>query len=269
MKKKLTMPLTAIAYVVAFLCIQTLVQIVTLVVEMIIKHDTSIQLDSIDLLVATASFSLVTIALFVWLKWVPMKKSFIQSRPWMTLFWCVVASLGAIIPSMYLQELIPEWPDAIQRSIEEMARAMLEMMNIKGSYAVICLLVPIAEEMVFRGAALRKLLEWQPQRRWLMIFLSALLFAIAHMNPAQFLHPLFIGLLLGWMYERTGSIIPGIIYHWANNTVAYLTTRVYQDPDVTVSQLFGSHLHALMAVGFSLLIFIPAIYQLNLWMKKS
>jgi membrane protease YdiL (CAAX protease family) len=146
---------------------------------------------------------------------------------------------------------------------------MLQMMNTPGGYAVICLLAPIAEEMVFRGAALRTLLEWKPERRWLMITLSALLFALAHMNPAQFIHPFLIGLLLGWMYERTGSIIPGIIYHWANNTVAYLLARIYQDPDVGITDIFGSQSHALMAVGFSLLIFIPAIYQLNLWMKKQ
>jgi membrane protease YdiL (CAAX protease family) len=102
-----------------------------------------------------------------------------------------------------------------------------------------------------------------------MIFLSALLFALAHMNPAQFLHPLLIGILLGWLYERTGSIIPGIVYHWANNTVAYILSRAYQDPDISVTQIFGDNLHMLMAVAFSLLIFIPAIYQLNLQMKKS
>ena len=70
------------------------------------------------------------------------------------------------------------------------------------------------------------------------------------------------------MYERTGSIIPGIVYHWANNSVAYLLSRTYQDPDITVTQIFGDNLPVLMAIAFSLLIFIPALYQLNLRMKK-
>ena len=134
---------------------------------------------------------------------------------------------------------------------------------------MICLLAPIAEELVFRGAVLRKLLEWKPEHRWLMIIFSAVLFAVAHMNPAQMIHPLLIGILLGWMYERTGSILPGIAYHWANNTVAYLMTRLYQDPDITLTQIMGSERQALISTGFSLLILIPAIYQLNLWMKKA
>ena len=31
----------------------------------------------------------------------------------------------------------------------------------------------------------------------------------------------------------------------------------------------GSQQHVLMAVGFSLLILAPAIYQLNMWMKRA
>lgn len=259
---------SAIAYVAIFLFIQTVIQLAVWLAEAVINQDTSIQLSAIDTIIAMALFTVVTIVLFAWQKWAPLKRDFIKTRPWTIIFWCFIASLGAIIPSAYLQELMPEWPDSIQRSIEQQGKLILQIMNTPGGYAVICLLAPIAEEMVFRGAALRKLLEWQPKHRWLMIFLSALFFALAHMNPAQFIHPLLIGLLLGWMYERTGSIVPGIIYHWANNSAAYLMTRAYQDPDITISQIFGSQQHTLMAVGFSLLIFIPAIYQLNLWMKK-
>lgn len=191
-----------------------------------------------------------------------------MTHPWDLLFWCFIAALGVIIPSTFLQEQMPEWPDAIQRYIDETAQQMVGIMNTPGGYAVICLLAPIAEELVFRGAVLRKLLEWKPERRWLMITLSALLFALAHMNPAQLLHPFLIGLLLGWLYERTGSIVPGIIFHWANNTMAYLLIRIYQDPDITITQIFGSQSRVMMAVGFSLLIFLPALYQLNQRMKK-
>ena len=269
MNFELKKPLWAIGYVFIFLCIQAMASTAVLAFYMLVlKKDVS-ELDSMGMIVATGIFTVATIVVFAWLRWSPLSRTFIQSRPWATLFWCLIASLGAIIPSAFLQELLPAWPDSIQRQIDQLAQTMLQMMNTPGGYAVICLLAPIAEEMVFRGAALRKLLQWKPQHRWLMIFLSALLFALAHMNPAQFLHPLLIGLLLGWMYERTGSIVPGIIYHWANNTVAYLLARLYQDPDITITQIFGSQSRALIAVVFSLLILIPAIYQLNLWMKRK
>ena len=268
MNKKL-FPYIAIAYVLVFLFIQVIAEVGTLTVESLIQHETLGKIDPIGTIIAAVIFSLVTIALFVWMKWATVSKDFVMTRPWDLLFWCFIAALGVIIPSTFLQEQMPEWPDAIQRYIDETAQQMVGIMNTPGGYAVICLLAPIAEELVFRGAVLRKLLEWKPEHRWLMIIFSAVLFAVAHMNPAQMIHPLLIGILLGWMYERTGSILPGIAYHWANNTVAYLMTRLYQDPDITITQIMGSERQALISTGFSLLILIPAIYQLNLWMKKA
>jgi membrane protease YdiL (CAAX protease family) len=267
MNKK-TFPYIAIAYVLVFLFIQVVSNYLVLAVNKLISDEPTEGLTPLATIIALAIFTLVSVALFLKMKWAEVSRNYIMTRPWFTLFWSVIAALGAIIPSAYMQELMPEWPDAIQRMIEQSAQQMMGIMNTPGGYAVICLLAPIGEELVFRGAVLHKLLEWKPERRWLMITFSAVLFAVAHMNPAQIIHPLLIGLLLGWMYERTGSIIPGVAYHWANNTAAYLLARLYQDPDITVTQIMGSQSRALMAVGFSLLIFIPAIYQLNVWMKK-
>lgn len=267
MNKK-TFPYIAIAYVLVFLFIQVVSDYLVLAVNKLISDEPTEGLTPLATIIALAIFTLVSVALFLKMKWAEVSRNYIMTRPWFTLFWSVIAALGAIIPSAYMQELMPEWPDAIQRMIEQSAQQMMGIMNTPGGYAVICLLAPIGEELIFRGAVLRKLLEWKPERRWLMITFSAVLFAVAHMNPAQIIHPLLIGLLLGWMYERTGSIIPGVAYHWANNTAAFLLARLYQDPDITVTQIMGSQSRALMAVGFSLLIFIPAIYQLNVWMKK-
>lgn len=268
MNKK-TFPYIAIAYVLVFLFIQVVSDYLVLAVNKLISDEPTEGLTPLATIIALAIFTLVSVALFLKMKWAEVSRNYIMTRPWFTLFWSVIAALGAIIPSAYMQELMPEWPDAIQRMIEQSAQQMMGIMNTPGGYAVICLLAPIGEELVFRGAVLHKLLEWKPERRWLMITFSAVLFAVAHMNPAQIIHPLLIGLLLGWMYERTGSIIPGVAYHWANNTAAFLLARLYQDPDITVTQIMGSQSRALMAVGFSLLIFIPAIYQLNVWMKKA
>ena len=273
MNKNLNL-LIAIAYVLIFMAIQMVVQTIVLLVEWLkdgnVAQIGDATLSPIALVVSSAIFSVCTIAIFTMLKWSPISRQFIEQRPVGLLFWCVLASMGLILPSMYLQEVAmpAEWPEVIQEAIDKTAQTLTLVMSTTGGYAVICLLAPIAEELVFRGAALRVLLAWHPERRWLMIFLSALLFALAHANPAQFLHPLLIGLLLGWMYERTGSVIPGIIFHWVNNTVAYLLYHVYPDPDYSVTDIFGSQSHALLAVGFSLLIAMPAIYQLHLRMPK-
>ena len=259
----------AVGYVIIFLAIQVMAQYVTISVASLVNGAPLTELDAMWTIVSLVLFSISSIALFTLARWSPVSRSFVLSRPWLVLAWSVVAAIGALIPSLFVQGLLPEWPEEIQHYIDKMEALATQLMNTTGGYAVVCLLAPVAEELVFRGAVLRTLLEWKPQRRWTMIVLSALLFAFAHLNPAQLLHPFVIGLLLGWMYERTRSVIPGIVYHWANNTAAYMLYHVYPSTDITLTDIFGSEGRALMAVAFSLLIILPAIFQLNMTMKTA
>jgi hypothetical protein len=70
------------------------------------------------------------------------------------------------------------------------------------------------------------------------------------------------------MYWRTDSIVPGVVYHWVNNTVAYILYNIYPNPDLTLLDLFGSDQKVWMALGFSLLIFLPSLFQLNQRLSK-
>ncbi len=259
----------AVGFVIIFLGLQYISMVATQLSLYLLHGEWPVELGSTGTICATALFAVMTIALFTIAKWSPVSRSYAFTRPWGVVSWCIVAAIGATIPSLFAQELMPAWPEAWQEQADRAAALMAQIMSTTGGYAVICLLAPVAEELVFRGAALRSLLLWQPQRRWLMIALSALLFAVSHMNPAQLLHPLFMGLLLGWLYERTRSVLPGIVFHWANNTVAYLLFHAYPDPDITLTQIVGSRGHAMLAVFFSLLIILPAIFQLNRLLKRA
>jgi membrane protease YdiL (CAAX protease family) len=174
----------------------------------------------------------------------------------------VLAALGALLPSSYLQEeLIPELPNIVEMEFEA-------LFNDRLGYFVIGLSGPLVEELVFRGAILRALLRWR-SNPWIGIVISAVFFSLSHMNPAQMPHAFLIGILLGWMYYRTDSIVPGVVYHWVNNTVAYVFSVFYQNPDMELIELFeGNQRSELLAVLFSLCILIPSIVQLNLRMKK-
>jgi len=257
----------AVGYVVIFLAIQEIAHLGVLACFQLMGDKAPST--AVGTIVSMVVFALLSIALFTWARWSPVSRHWIMTRPWGVLAWSAVASLGVVIPSIFVQELFPAWPEAIQRYIEAMEAQAALLLSTTGGYAVVCLLAPVAEELVFRGAALRTLLAWQPERRWLMITLSALLFALAHLNPAQLLHPFAIGLLLGWMYERTGSILPGVVFHWANNTVAYLMFHAYPSTDIRLIDIFSQQQHVVMAVFFSLLIFLPAIYELNRRMNRG
>ena len=185
------------------------------------------------------------------------------------LCWSVVAALGAIVPSLALQGLLPEWTGWARELAEQTNEQLEGLMSIPGGYMVVALLPPVVEELVFRGAVLRSLLDWRPQRPWLMIALSALIFALLHLNPAQLPHAFLIGLLLGWMYWRTGSIVPGVAYHWANNTAAYVLYHAYHNPQ-SLQDIIGPGMRPLLlSLLFSLCILVPALVQLNQRMRRS
>lgn len=81
-----------------------------------------------------------------------------------------------------------------------------------------CIFGPTIEEICFRGIVLSGLLKTRC-RPWLAILISTLLFALLHGLGANFVTAILFGILIGWLYWRTGSIIPGIIIHITNNSL--------------------------------------------------
>ena len=195
------------------------------------------------LMALSATASIITLLIFLWRKWTPVGMTYIQSKPWATLAWSAVAAIGVVIPSVWLQEQMPALPDTAGDTLQK-------IISTPGGYFVIALLAPVVEEVVFRGAILRKLLSGM-QSKWGAICISAVMFALVHANPAQMPHAFLMGWLMGWLYMRTGSIVPGVVFHWANNTVAYLMTVAYPGDETKLVDIFGGNEKAVwMSVVF-------------------
>jgi membrane protease YdiL (CAAX protease family) len=250
----------AIFFVVVFAALQILVPFLVQQLYQLISGAEAASNTTMLIISMTAS-SVACLALFLTLKWAEVSRSYVRSRPWAVLFWCAIAALGAAIPSTWLQEQLPELPNLVEEEFDLLLRH-------RWGYFAIGILAPVAEELAFRGAVLRALLSWG-KNHWVMIALSAAIFALIHGNPAQMPHAFLVGLMLGWMYWRTGSIIPGVAFHWVNNSVAYVMYNLYPTPSLKLVDLFRDNLHVLAAVAFSLLILLPALYQLNLRMKRE
>ena len=249
----------ALIYTIVFAAIQVVVSMLVQGVWMLVMGKES-AMNATGMIITMAVFSVLTMVVFLWAKWSMVSRHWVRTRPWFVLFWCVLAALGALIPSVWIQEHMPELPNIVEGEFDM-------IMKDRWGYLVVGLLAPLAEEMVFRGAVLRSLLRWK-ENPWIGIVISAVLFAVIHMNPAQMPHAFLIGLLLGWLYYRTDSIVPGVVYHWVNNTVAYVMYNLYPNPDLTLVELFGTEQKVLMALGCSLLIFLPSLFQLNQRLNK-
>lgn len=209
--------------------------------------------------------SLLTLILFAKLGWGPVSKHWLRTKPYGVLAWAAIAALGSILPSEWLVEKMEyTMPEAMEQMFEQ-------IMGEPVGYLSIGILAPLAEEIVFRGAILRKLLGIFDDRwHWVAIAVSAVIFGAVHGNWPQFVHAALLGLLLGWMYCRTGSILPGIMLHWVNNTVAYVMFNIMpQMADGKLIDLFhGNERMMVLGLIFSLFIFIPSLLQLHLRMKK-
>ena len=99
-------------------------------------------------------------------------------------------------------------------------------------FMALCVLPAITEELFFRGA-LQGLLC--PCGSAAAIFGPALLFSLLHLDPVQGLTALVCGVFLGWLAERSGSILPGMLLHFVNNSLAFcnLYLRLYAPGDLS------------------------------------
>lgn len=82
-------------------------------------------------------------------------------------------------------------------------------------------LVPaVGEELLFRGLMQGYLRPWGA---WAAIWGQAVLFALLHGDAATCLSALLSGLALGLCAEYSGSLLPGMAFHFYNNVLALLS----------------------------------------------
>lgn len=90
-----------------------------------------------------------------------------------------------------------------------------------GAFFKIVIIAPVVEELIFRGVILSGFRRnYSPV---FAVFMSALLFALFHLNPWQFPATFILGLLLGWIMIRTSNIFMAILGHSINNFLVLAT----------------------------------------------
>jgi membrane protease YdiL (CAAX protease family) len=120
---------------------------------------------------------------------------------------------------------------------------------------------PILEEVLFRGIILDGFLNrYRPGKA---IFWSAFLFGLFHLNPWQFIPGFLIGLLLGYVYLKTRSIIPVILIHIINNSFSYLVIYFYDEDVISFRDLFTETRSYMIFFGISSLIFFLCLVWLT------
>lgn len=113
--------------------------------------------------------------------------------------------------------------------------------------AVMAVLAPIGEELLYRGYIQRRLVQrWGT---WPGILVTAALFGIAHLHPVQSAGAFAVGVLLGWITVRTGSIRTALLAHAVNNLTAALEVRLGLEPRTAVALALEGAVGLLLLAG--------------------
>lgn len=120
----------------------------------------------------------------------------------------VVGWMGALIQTLY--EIPPELKSQLAK-LEEQLLA-LPLWQVLGLMAVA---PAIAEEVAFRGFVLSGFRRLGGE--WRAILISSLFFAVTHLILQQSLSAFVLGIILGYLALRSGSIFPAMAFHVCHN----------------------------------------------------
>jgi membrane protease YdiL (CAAX protease family) len=119
--------------------------------------------------------------------------------------------------------------------MELFSRLFESDLGLWGGILRVAIIAPLVEESIFRGVILSGFLRnYRPG--W-AVFYAALLFGLFHLNPWQFPAAFLLGIILGWIRIRTGSLLACITGHAVHNTLVFLSVHYYlQLKDIKILQ---------------------------------
>ena len=161
-------------------------------------------------------------------------------------------SIPLIVAGMLFINLCSEFlglPDLMQDTFLGMSRNVFGIISIT-------IMAPLVEELLFRGAIQGYMLR-KGMKPLNAILIASAIFGIVHMNPIQIPFAFAIGLIFGWLYYRTGSVVPGIIGHFINNSIACLQMATLTEEEFntkTIEWLGVGPTYALFALSLAVMI---------------
>lgn len=157
----------------------------------------------------------------------------------------VVMAIGIVI-----EPLLSLLPDAFME--------MLSSLMGRGGWMMLTsiLLAPVLEEILFRGIIQDSLTyKYSP---WKGILWGAAVFGVVHIIPQQVVNAFLIGLVLGYIYYRTRSLIPVMVIHCVNNAIAYFGWVIGGEKLVSTRQQLGDDTTYYIVYALACVVFVVA-----------
>ena len=240
-EKKGTMK-TAIKLVLVYFVMQILAALLAMPFAMLYSYAVSGTIDGANTIALAPSMLLGFVGMggYLWKKgylkddgkmWSPVSVPYLG--------WSIIIGFATIFLIDFVMSKLSFLPDWLGNTFDLLQSGWLGILCIS-------VLGPILEEMLFRGAITKVLLrKYNPVKA---IILSALIFGIFHINPAQVVGATLSGILFAWLYYKTGSLVPGILIHILNNGLSVFLSLHYPDAEYT-SDLLGEPAYWICLAG--------------------
>ncbi len=145
--------------------------------------------------------------------------------------WGLILMLAVSVVIEPVVNLFPkEWYDLVGDQLTNGGWAMFT--------AVV--MAPVCEEIFFRGILQKNMVrKWGPVGG--IAFASAI-FGLIHGIPQQIVAGFCLGIVIGWVYWRTGSLVAAMVLHAINNALGVFLTLFESEEiaDRTIRQVIGN-----------------------------
>ncbi len=175
---------------------------------------------------------------------------------WLCALLAIVGTLAASFASDAAGALLPPMPEWLESVMQSLTGG-----NFWVDFLCVSIMAPFFEEWLCRGMILRGLLNSRKASPAWAIVISALFFALIHMNPWQAIPAFILGCLFGYVYYKTGSLKLTMLMHFTNNTMALIIGQIPEWAeadnwqDILGSRYWAYFVLALVVLGLVILAF--------------
>lgn len=190
-----------------------------------VPHITLVRMLPGLLVASLAASSGLLLALLLFVR--PLDAARFRLRPgWETGSTLAIMTLGVLALSQTMDSVTKVMDSADQGSLAVLRQA-IERAEGPDLFAAVLVLgfgAGIAEEVFFRGYMQSRLREHWPVP--VAVLVTSAFFAILHLSPVHVVLAFGLGVYLGFVAETSGSTLPSIVCHVANNIVYTLQTAL-------------------------------------------
>ncbi len=128
-------------------------------------------------------------------------------------------------------------------------------------------IAPIMEEILFRG-----ILQDALMRKYgvfVGILIASAVFGIVHIIPQQVVNAFMIGIVLGYIYYRTGALLPVILIHCINNAISYFTWMLNGETLLSTREQMGNDTLYFTVYGIACVLFVIGFVSIAIRISKE